>query len=46
MGAGTRGVEPASQRYFDESAVDLGPADAAMLAGLPTAPSYLPQLRT
>jgi penicillin-binding protein 1A len=43
LGAGARGFEAASQRYFDKSAQDLVPAEAAMLAGLLKAPSkYAP----
>jgi 1A family penicillin-binding protein len=42
-GAGTRGFEAASQRYFGKSATEVSPAEAAMLAGLLTAPSrYAP----
>lgn len=42
-GAGTRGFEAASQRYFGKSAAEVAPAEAAMLAGLLTAPSrYAP----
>lgn len=40
LGAGTRGFEAASQRYFGKSARDVTPAEAAMLAGLLKAPSY------
>ncbi len=40
LGAGARGFEAAAQRYFGISAVDLQPQQAAMLAGLLTAPSY------
>jgi len=39
MGAGSRGFEAASQRYFGKSAANVSPAEAAMLAGLLTAPS-------
>lgn len=39
LGAGSRGFEAASQRYFGISAAQVGPAQAAMLAGLLTAPS-------
>ncbi|EPX84896.1 penicillin-binding protein, 1A family [Rubellimicrobium thermophilum DSM 16684] len=39
LGAGTRGFEAASRRYFDKGAADLSPAEAAMLAGLLKAPS-------
>ncbi len=43
LGAGSRGFEAASQRYFGKSAANVGPAEAAMLAGLLTAPSrYAP----
>ncbi len=43
LGAGSRGFEAASQRYFGKSAAQVGPAEAAMLAGLLTAPSrYAP----
>ncbi|MFB2594555.1 transglycosylase domain-containing protein [Paracoccus sp. p4-l81] len=40
LGAGARGFEAASERYFDKKAADLNPAEAAMLAGLLKAPSY------
>ncbi len=39
FGAGAHGVEAASQVYFDKSARDLNIAEAALLAGLPRAPS-------
>lgn len=43
LGAGARGFEAASQRYFGKSAAEVRPAEAAMLAGLLTAPSrYAP----
>jgi len=43
LGAGSRGFEAASQRYFGVSANSVDPAQAAMLAGLLTAPSrYAP----
>ena len=43
LGAGSRGFEAASQRYFGKSAAEVDPAQAAMLAGLLTAPSrYAP----
>ncbi|MDE0521315.1 MAG: PBP1A family penicillin-binding protein [Boseongicola sp.] len=43
LGAGTRGFEAAAQRYFGISARNVGPAEAAMLAGLLKAPSrYAP----
>ena len=40
LGAGARGFEAASQRYFDKSAAEVNAAEAAMLAGLLKAPSY------
>lgn len=39
LGAGARGFEAAAQRYFGKSANQVGPAEAAMLAGLLIAPS-------
>ena len=39
LGAGARGFEAAAQRYFGTSAANVRPAEAAMLAGLLTAPS-------
>ncbi len=43
LGAGSRGFEAASQRYFGRSAAEVTPAEAAMLAGLLKAPSkYAP----
>ena len=39
LGAGARGFEAAAQRYFGISANEVNPAQAAMLAGLLTAPS-------
>jgi 1A family penicillin-binding protein len=39
LGAGAYGFEAASQRYFAKSAREVGPAEAAMLAGLLKAPS-------
>ena len=43
LGAGARGFEAAAQRYFGKSANSVSPAEAAMLAGLLTAPSrYAP----
>ena len=39
LGHGTYGMEAASQCYFGKSARDLSLAEAAMLAGLPKAPS-------
>ncbi|MEO0859363.1 MAG: transglycosylase domain-containing protein [Pseudomonadota bacterium] len=40
LGAGARGFEAASQRYFGKSAARVTPQEAAMLAGLLPAPSY------
>ena len=40
LGAGARGFEAAAQRYFGRSAAEVGPSEAAMLAGLLSAPSY------
>lgn len=34
------GVEAAAQTYFDKTAFELEPAEAAFLAGLPQAPAY------
>ncbi len=43
LGAGSRGFEAASQRYFGISAAEVSPAQAAMLAGLLKAPTtYAP----
>ena len=43
LGAGARGFEAASQRYFGKSASEVRPAEAAMLAGLLVAPTrYAP----
>ena len=43
LGAGARGFEAASQRYFGKSANEVTPAEGAMLAGLLKAPSrYAP----
>ncbi len=43
LGAGARGFEAAAQRYFGKSANEVGPSEAAMLAGLLKAPSkYAP----
>jgi penicillin-binding protein 1A len=39
LGHGTYGVEAASERYFGKSARELNAAEAALLAGLPKAPS-------
>ena len=40
LGAGARGFEAASQRYFDKPADQVTASEAAMLAGLLKAPSY------
>ncbi|MTH78946.1 transglycosylase domain-containing protein [Paracoccus aestuariivivens] len=40
LGAGARGFEAASKRYFDKSASQVNASEAAMLAGLLKAPSY------
>jgi penicillin-binding protein 1C len=45
-GAGTIGIEAASERYFGKPARHLGLAEAALLAGLPQAPTALNPLRT
>lgn len=43
LGAGSRGFEAASQRYFGKPSSQVSPAEAAMLAGLLKAPSrYAP----
>ena len=39
LGAGSRGFEAASQRYFGKPASKINPAEAAMLAGLLKAPT-------
>jgi penicillin-binding protein 1A len=45
LGHGTYGIEAASQAYFGKSARDLTLGEAALLAGLPKAPSnYSPYL--
>jgi len=44
MGAGTYGVAAASQRYFGKPAKTLDLAEAAVIAGLPKAPSRLSPL--
>jgi penicillin-binding protein 1A len=46
LGAGARGFEAAAQRYFGKSANIVGPAEAAMLAGLLVAPSYFAPTRS
>ncbi len=44
LGAGTYGVEAACQTYFKTSVADINLAQAALIAGLPKAPStYSPQ---
>lgn len=43
LGSGAHGVEAAARDYFDKSARDLSLGEAALLAGLPQAPSrYAP----
>ncbi len=43
LGGGARGFEAAAQRYFGKSAAQVGPPEAAMLAGLLVAPTrYAP----
>lgn len=43
LGSGARGFEAAAQRYFNTSAANVSPAQAAMLAGLLVAPTrYAP----
>ncbi len=47
LGHGTYGIEAASQRYFGKSAEKLTLPEAALLGGLPKAPSrYSPYLHT
>ncbi len=41
LGAGAYGIEQAAQTYFDKSVREVNLAEAAMLAGLPKAPSSL-----
>ncbi|QUJ75933.1 PBP1A family penicillin-binding protein [Sulfitobacter albidus] len=41
MGGGAYGAEAAAQRFFGKNAATLNPAEAAMIAGLLTAPSTL-----
>lgn len=41
MGGGAYGAEAAAQRYFSKHAAELTPPEAAMLAGLLTAPTRL-----
>jgi penicillin-binding protein 1A len=46
LGHGTYGIEAASERYFGKEAKNLSLAEAALLAGLPKAPStYSPLFR-
>ncbi len=45
-GHGAYGVEAASQFYFGKSAKDLSTGEAAMLAGIPKAPSYYSPLKS
>ncbi|HGG04865.1 MAG TPA: penicillin-binding protein [Aliiroseovarius sp.] len=43
LGSGSYGFEAASQRYFGKPAAEVSPAEAAMLAGMLTAPTrYAP----
>ncbi|MEM6637601.1 MAG: PBP1A family penicillin-binding protein [Pseudomonadota bacterium] len=43
LGAGARGFQAASERYFGKSAAEVSPQEAAMLAGLLVAPTrYAP----
>ncbi len=44
-GAGATGIEAASQRYFGKPCMHLSLAEAALLAGLPKAPSDLNPLK-
>ena len=41
MGGGAYGAEAAAERFFGKSAAELNPSEAAMIAGLLTAPSTL-----
>ncbi|MBU3915746.1 PBP1A family penicillin-binding protein [bacterium] len=41
FGSGAYGIEAASQRYFSKNTSDLNLAEAALLAGLPQAPSSM-----
>lgn len=44
FGEGAYGIEAAAREYYGVSAIDLSPAQAALLAGLPQAPSaYSPR---
>jgi len=40
LGSGSYGVEAASQTYFGKSVIDLDLPEAALIAGLPKAPSF------
>ncbi len=46
LGAGAYGVEAAAQKYFGKSAADVSIAEAALLGGLPKAPSDLNPAKT
>ena len=45
LGSGAYGVEAASQTYFGKSVSDLNLAEAALIAGLPKAPSVYTPIR-
>ncbi len=45
LGSGAYGVEAAAQTYFDKGVANLTLAEAALLAALPKAPSFLSPLR-
>ncbi len=45
LGAGANGVDAAAQRYFGKPAAKISPWQAAVLAGLPKAPSALNPFR-
>ncbi len=45
LGSGSYGVEAASQTYFDKNVEDLSLAQAALIAGLPKAPSVYSPLK-
>jgi penicillin-binding protein 1A len=44
FGSGAYGAESAARTYFNKSAADLNIAEAALIAGMPKAPSYLSPL--
>jgi penicillin-binding protein 1A len=44
FGSGAYGAEAAAQTYFSKSASELNIAEAALIAGMPKAPSYLSPL--